>query len=100
MRRTIFGAVLAYAVCTAILAVVLAELAFHPARKPGIAPSFQTVAAKFDAELQDVSIASSDGAQLQGWFGRPSQANGDTIILLHGVGDNRQGVSTQEVSEL
>src|ERR1700691_3888630 len=28
---------------------------------------------------------------LQGWFARPADANGNAVILLHGVGDNRQG---------
>jgi len=94
VRRVIFSVVLAYAVCSVVLAVVLAELAFHPARKSVIARTIQPAASKFPLEPQDVSITSGDGFQLQGWFARPPHANGDTVILLHGVGDNRQGVTT------
>jgi dipeptidyl aminopeptidase/acylaminoacyl peptidase len=42
--------------------------------------------------LQDVSVSAADGSYLQGWFARPANANGDALILLHGVGDNRQGM--------
>ena len=53
-------------------------------------PSVQT--AQFGAPLQDVSVIASDGSHLQGWVARPRNANGDAVILLHGVGDNRQGM--------
>ncbi len=33
-----------------------------------------------------------DGAVLQAWFMRPPQPNGDAVILLHGVSDNRMGM--------
>jgi len=40
----------------------------------------------------DVSIQSNDGTTLRGWFLRPSQPNADTVLLLHGLGDNRAGM--------
>ncbi|MGA2648298.1 MAG: alpha/beta fold hydrolase [Candidatus Sulfotelmatobacter sp.] len=52
----------------------------------------QAVAARFGADLQDVSISARDGVQLRGWFVSPANANGDAVILLHGVGDNREGM--------
>jgi pimeloyl-ACP methyl ester carboxylesterase len=48
--------------------------------------------ARLGSALEDVSIAASDGTQLQGWFARPAQSNDDAIILFHGIGDNRQGM--------
>jgi uncharacterized protein len=39
-----------------------------------------------------VSVTASDVTHLQGWFARPADANGNAVILLHGVGDNRQGM--------
>jgi dipeptidyl aminopeptidase/acylaminoacyl peptidase len=82
-----------YAVFCAILAIFLAELAFRPQRVSVTErQSAETTAARFGAALRDVSVAASDGSHLQGWFARPAKANGDAVILLHGVGDNRQGM--------
>jgi hypothetical protein len=52
----------------------------------------QAAAARFGATLEDVSVTASDGARLQGWFARPVNSNGDAVILLHGVADNREGM--------
>lgn len=69
------------------------EVAFHPSRRPvNDRPSNQAAAARFGTTLQDVSVTDSDGAQLQAWFARPAHGNGDAVILLHGVGDNREGM--------
>jgi len=45
-----------------------------------------------NAKLQDASISAPDGSLLRGWFLHPASANGDAIILLHGVSDNRLGM--------
>lgn len=82
-----------YALFCAILAIFLGKLAFRPQRVPvKKRQPAEGTAARFGAPLQDVSVIASDGNQLRGWFGRPSSANGDAVILLHGVGDNRQGM--------
>ena len=41
---------------------------------------------------RDVDLTTSDGVTLRGWFMRPQEANGDAVILLHGVSDNRLGM--------
>ncbi len=93
MRRAVLGGVLAYLACSIALAIILAEVAFHPSRGPVInTVNAQTTFAPSGAELQDVSIRAADGVQLNAWHARPSNANGAAIILLHGIGDNRQGM--------
>jgi uncharacterized protein len=91
--RVIRTVTICYALLCTILAVFLGELAFRPQR---IAlrkrQSAKTIAARFGAALQDVSISARDGVQLRGWFASPANANGDAVILLHGVGDNREGM--------
>jgi hypothetical protein len=82
-----------YAVSSFALAIFLGKLAFHPQRLPlNYRASAQTTAARFGATLEDVSVTASDGAELQAWFARPANSNGDAVILLHGVADNRQGM--------
>jgi alpha-beta hydrolase superfamily lysophospholipase len=34
------------------------------------------------------------GTELKGWYWQPSAWNGDSVILLDGVGDNREGVTS------
>jgi dipeptidyl aminopeptidase/acylaminoacyl peptidase len=91
--RVVRRIVICYALVCAILAVFLGELPFHPQRVPVIKRrSAESVAARFGAQLQDVSINASDGSRLRGWFATPADGNGNAVILLHGVGDNRQGM--------
>ncbi len=92
-RRVIRIVAVCYAVFCAILAILLGELAFFPQRvRVTERQSAEATAARFGAALRDVSVTASDGSHLQGWFARPADANGDAVILLHGVGDNRQGM--------
>jgi len=46
-----------------------------------------------DADLQDVSISTLDAVTLRGWNIHPHHPNGDSVILLHGLGDNRVGMT-------
>jgi len=48
---------------------------------------------KYHAELEDVSIRAEDGAVLKGWYIHPQEFNGNAVILLHGITDNREGVA-------
>ena len=81
-----------YATATVAIAVVLGEMAFRPERVAvDERQSAQATAAGVGAVLEDVSLTAADGARLQAWFANPANANGDAVILLHGIGDNRQG---------
>jgi alpha-beta hydrolase superfamily lysophospholipase len=50
------------------------------------------VAAGLHSHLTDVQISAFDEAPLRAWFIQPQHANGDAVILLHGLGDNRLGM--------
>src|ERR1700687_3821208 len=92
-RRIVGTSVFCYALFCTVLAIFLGELAFRPQRvRVTQRQSFEATARRFGATLQNVSINASDGSHLQGWFARPANANGDVVILFHGVGDNRQGM--------
>ena len=84
-----------YGIACLVLAVALGELAFHPFRVPvEWRQQADITARRFKATMQDVAIPAQDGAQLRAWFVRPAADNGNAVILLHGVGDNRQGMLT------
>jgi hypothetical protein len=92
-RRLLLRLLVCYAVASVTLAIALGELVFRPERIPlDRRRPAQAAAAQFAAVLEDVSVAASDGARLQAWFARPANGNSDAVILLHGVGDNRQGM--------
>src|SRR6476660_3859743 len=52
-----------------------------------------TVGRKFHAKLESVSVVAADGALLKGWYVHPASYNGNAVMLLHGITDNREGVS-------
>lgn len=75
--------------------IILTEAALHPVRRP-IADRAEFAADAMhaaNAPLQDVSIKATDGSLLKAWYVRPSLFLGSSVILLHGVADNREGVS-------
>jgi uncharacterized protein len=94
-RRIILGLSL-YLVFCGIAGIFVADGALHPARRP--LTEEETQAARqavlaLDSDLQDVSVAPPDGATLRAWLIHPRRDNGDAVILLHGLGDNRLGMS-------
>lgn len=75
-------------------ALALAELTLHPYRRHlDDRALFAERYAGFGAQLQDVTLRAGDGAVLRAWYSVPEHNNGRAVILLHGVGDNREGVA-------
>jgi pimeloyl-ACP methyl ester carboxylesterase len=86
---------IAYIIATPIASILIAEGALHPMRCPLTATEETEEIARIDAEgatLRDLSVAARDGVLLQAWFLEPRHRNGDAVILLHGLGDNRLGI--------
>jgi dipeptidyl aminopeptidase/acylaminoacyl peptidase len=95
VRRTLLTLASLYLLGTIFGGIFLGWIALHPPRRP-IAPSeVANVEAAAKAAFQqftDVSITTPDGTSLSAWFIIPPHPNGDTVILLHGVSDNRLGM--------
>ena len=79
----------------ALAGIFLAEAALHPARRP-LLPENQLEATKlaqrYHSDLTDVQVLASDGAVLRAWHFRPRDGNGNSVILFHGISDNRAGM--------
>jgi pimeloyl-ACP methyl ester carboxylesterase len=95
-RLSVFAAALltAYAALCIVGGVLLMEGALHQHRRPvtGRGEFAGMVERWSAADVEDVSVAGADDATLKAWYVRPQGWNHDSVILLHGVGDNRQGV--------
>ncbi len=95
LRRFIY-LFLFYLMASALVAVVVMEASFHPAHRqltPADENTMSQIAHGLDATLKDVSISASDGVQLKAWSIQPTRGNGNTVLLLHGLGDNRLGMT-------
>ena len=67
----------------------------HPKKKPlteQMVADAKASAQRLGATLVDFAATASDGAVLKGWKVRAKEPNGDWVVLLHGVSDNRMGV--------
>ena len=95
LKRTLLVCCLLYLLGTVFGGMSLGWMATHPGRRQITdADKREVIADSGDgSELSDVSVTASDGAVLRGWQIRPAASNGNAVILLHGVGDNRLGVS-------
>lgn len=95
VRRIFLGIFLYLTVCT-VGGVYLADGTLHPGRRDltddEVGEARQWVHG-LDAELEDDSIMTSDGVVLRGWILRAHRGNGDAVIVLHGLGDNRIGMT-------
>jgi uncharacterized protein len=79
--------------CTGV-ACFLADVTLHPYRRAfpaGAEEDMRRVAVLLDSQLTDAQINAQDGVPLRAWFIQPQHGNGETVILLHGLGDNRLG---------
>lgn len=97
MRRPAKVAVRAIAMYIALslaFGILMVRLTLSPMRLP--LPARARIALIYKpcgAELQNMAIQAADGVVLQGWYVVPNHQNGQAVILLHGIGDNRGGVA-------
>jgi predicted alpha/beta-fold hydrolase len=92
----LFFAFFLYLVLCTIGGVYLADGTLRPARRPlsqDDVSAMREDVQRLDAELADASITAADGVVLRAWLIRPHHANGDAVLLLHGLGDNRIGMT-------
>jgi alpha-beta hydrolase superfamily lysophospholipase len=97
-RRARYGllALILYLTLCTVGGITLADGTVHPARRPLTADEIAAVrdeARTLDADLTEVSITTPDRATLRAWLIRPHHSNGDAVLLLHGLGDNRLGMT-------
>jgi uncharacterized protein len=94
-RRLLLFVGLYLAFCT-IAGIFVADGTLHPGRRP-LTQEDETAmrqsSRNLDAELEDVSISTPDGATLRAWLIHSHHSNRDAVILLHGLSDNRIGMT-------
>ena len=95
LRIFLIGFCCFYLVLAAIAGVVIAEVSLKlPHRPLHYRQRIATfVRQRYQANLQEVSITASDSVVLKGWYIRPAGFNGNTVVLSHGITDNREGVA-------
>jgi uncharacterized protein len=85
-----------YLLLALLAGILAAEGALHPARrlltlKDEMLAS--AMARSRDAELSEVAVSGRDRVTLSAWSIRPRNGSGSAVILLHGLSDNRLGMS-------
>ncbi len=92
---TVLVLAIVYGVASVLLGVVLGEVALHPPRQMvtfGAEPRARERVGRVGAQLEDVTLTTSDGVRLRAWFLTPRERdwNGHSVLTLHGVTDNRE----------
>lgn len=94
-RLTVIGLLL-FLSLAAIAGGFLVEVTLHPGRhlrSSGDEVRAREMTRRNGSELTDVAIPARDGAILRAWSIRPVTNNGNAVILLHGLSDNRVGMT-------
>ncbi len=79
-----------------VAGVFLTETTLHPARNPHSSRAeirASEMARAHDSQLTNVAIVAQDGATLRAWNIRQSHGNGNAVILLHGLANDRSGMT-------
>lgn len=87
---------LLYLCLCGVAGVFLADATLHPARRQLTEDKVSLMrgpAHSLGADRTDASITTPDGAVLRAWLIHPHHTNGDAVLLLHGLGDNRGGMT-------
>lgn len=84
-----------YLVLSALAGMIVAEGSLKLRRMPlrYRERAIAVVRERYQAELQEISITAADSAVLKAWYVHPKNFNGNTVILVHGITDNREGVA-------
>ncbi len=91
--------VIAMVVALAVLSVASGSIGYaigasvlHPANlNPERLDEAEQVFKRTSLEKTDFTVRANDGVELRGWKVVPPSANGDWVLLFHGVSDNRTG---------
>ena len=95
IRRLALGLFLYLSFCT-VGGIYLADGTLHPGRRlltEDDTTAMRDSAHALDADLTDASITTPDHITLRAWTIHPHHPNGDAVLLLHGLGDNRLGMT-------
>jgi uncharacterized protein len=93
VRKMVTAAIICYTVASCILGAALAELAFHPpqVRVPNES-GLSHIKAQPGTKWKDVTLIATDGIPLHGWHFQPANSSTSAVIMLHGVGDSKNGM--------
>jgi pimeloyl-ACP methyl ester carboxylesterase len=94
-RRPLLFLTLYLAFCL-LAGIFVADGTMHPARRPLTQEDESTMrdaAHNLDFAFEDVTITTPDAITLRAWTIHPHASNGNAVILLHGLADNRIGMT-------
>jgi dipeptidyl aminopeptidase/acylaminoacyl peptidase len=94
-RRFLLFFTLYLAFCL-VAGIYVADGTMHPARRaltPEDETTMREISRHLASDLDNVAITTPDSVTLNAWMIHPGNANGDAAILLHGLADNRVGMT-------
>ena len=98
MRRVTqiaLGALLLLPILAAGAGILIGGGILHPQRRAltqELVAQADQMVERTGSQRTEFEVRVMDGTLLRGWKTRPKQANGDWVLLFHGVSDNRMGV--------
>jgi fermentation-respiration switch protein FrsA (DUF1100 family) len=94
LRRFLTLVAIAFVISAALIPIVIAEGSLHIASRPKANPAAADYLSRTTgAQWRDASIVTPDGVRLRGWYFTAAEPNGSAVLLLHGVGDTRLGMT-------
>lgn len=96
MRRLLTSAIsfiIASPFLAGLIGAVIGQGVLHPQNlNPMRMQETAAMLQRTGAAKEDIQVQTQDGVAIRGWKIKPSQPNGDWVLLFHGVSDNRTGM--------
>jgi uncharacterized protein len=95
LLKLLLGASCIYLILAVIAGVVVGEGSLRLVHRP-VAHREEAAAQvreRYRVALQEVSVQAADAITLKGWYIHPKNFNGNAVVLLHGITDNREGMA-------
>ena len=94
-RRLLIAALIGVTIASVVTPMLVAEGALHIPFRPRPESAYADSIARGSAAVWETArVTTADGVVLDGWLFTPHAPNGSGVIVLHGVGDTREGMST------
>jgi pimeloyl-ACP methyl ester carboxylesterase len=95
LLRSVFIVAIVYLLFSAVVGYFLIEGAVHPYRKKlseKSAEKANAIALRAHSKMQNVSVSAADCTKLRAWYFESPEPSSKTVLLFHGLSDNRGGM--------
>jgi dipeptidyl aminopeptidase/acylaminoacyl peptidase len=92
MKRILIAVATGLVLATFLITLLAADNAMHVPRERPRSEAADAITRQTGATWRSIEVTAQDGTPLDAWLFVPHQPNDSVVLVLHGVGDTREGM--------